>query len=153
MTRPAEKMWFLPTFRRTSKIWIASSRVGERMRAPRPSYSVHRFRYRFSRTGSKKARVFPEPVLAAPRMSLDFKAAGIARDWIVVRVLKWDLDSPDCVACERGSSANRVGGVVGRDSESATRLLNSSTLSSSRFLFKLFGCVRTEFELPCLEER
>ena len=37
MRRPAENWWWEPTLRRTSKICIASSRVGDMISAPRPS--------------------------------------------------------------------------------------------------------------------
>ena len=50
MMRPAENSWFLPTLRRTSKVWQAISLVGEIMRAPSPSTVVDCCRYKHSNT-------------------------------------------------------------------------------------------------------
>ena len=54
MMRPAEKSWFFPTFRRTSKVWYASSLVGDIIRTPSPSAEVHCRRYKASSTWKKK---------------------------------------------------------------------------------------------------
>ena len=83
---------------------MASSRVGEIIRAPRPSTSLHFLRYKFSRTGTRNARVFPLPVFAAPRQSLPLRASGIAFFWISVRVLKCEASRPEAVGLERGIS-------------------------------------------------
>lgn len=77
---------------RVSKTWLqkaegrgrTSSRVGLMMRAPRPSVGPHFFLRRISRTGTRKARVFPLPVLAAPRTSFPWRARGRARAWMSV---------------------------------------------------------------------
>jgi len=50
ITNPAENSWFLPTLRKTSKIWYANSRVGVIMIAPKPSLLLHRLVYSFSST-------------------------------------------------------------------------------------------------------
>jgi hypothetical protein len=55
---------------RTSKICIANSRVGDMITAPSPSVMDQPSLYNFSRTGITKARVFPDPVFAAPNTSL-----------------------------------------------------------------------------------
>lgn len=56
-----------------------SSRVGEMTSAPSPSCGPHLFLRRTSRTGMRKASVFPLPVRAAPRTSFPFKARGRER--------------------------------------------------------------------------
>jgi len=47
-----------------------------------------------SRTGSKYARVFPEPVLALAKMSLPSRAKGIALAWTGVGVWKFCFRMP-----------------------------------------------------------
>mmetsp|Transcript_4862 Transcript_4862/g.14056 ORF Transcript_4862/g.14056 Transcript_4862/m.14056 type:complete len:217 (-) Transcript_4862:370-1020(-) len=66
---PADRSCCSPIVRSSSNICIASSRVGEMIIAPRPSSGLHRRRNSRSTTGMRNARVFPEPVLAAPRTS------------------------------------------------------------------------------------
>lgn len=53
-----------------------------------------------------KARVLPLPVFAAPRTSRSLRARGVARDWISVRVWKWEAWRPEAVGSERGRSEN-----------------------------------------------
>ena len=84
MTSPAEKVWYGPILRRTSKIWIASSRVGDITRAPRPSDGPHLLRYKISRTGVRKASVLPDPVRAAPSTSLPLSEIGSDFAWMSV---------------------------------------------------------------------
>lgn len=69
MINPAENLWKDANELRTSKICIASSRTGARIIAPSPSNLVHLFRYKHSITGTRKLRVFPLPVLDAPKIS------------------------------------------------------------------------------------
>ena len=87
---------------------MANSRVGEMIKAPRPSNSDHCRRYSSSRTGMRKASVLPLPVLAAPRQSAPLRARGIALAWISVRVLKFEAARPDEVGPDRGRSEKVV---------------------------------------------
>jgi hypothetical protein len=48
---------------------MASSRTGERIIAPKPSYFDHLFLYKHSTKGTRKANVFPLPVFDAPNTS------------------------------------------------------------------------------------
>jgi len=57
---------------------IASSLVGHITITPAPLRGVNLTLYNSSTAGIKKARVFPEPVLAAPRTSFPIKSGGIA---------------------------------------------------------------------------
>mmetsp|Transcript_1851 Transcript_1851/g.6434 ORF Transcript_1851/g.6434 Transcript_1851/m.6434 type:complete len:286 (-) Transcript_1851:351-1208(-) len=69
------------------KIWDASSRVGDTTSAPTPSIAPHRARNRDSRSGTRNARVLPEPVLAAPSTSRPHSACGmVARCTAVMSV-------------------------------------------------------------------
>mmetsp|Transcript_42391 Transcript_42391/g.130877 ORF Transcript_42391/g.130877 Transcript_42391/m.130877 type:complete len:358 (-) Transcript_42391:282-1355(-) len=79
--------WRQPTTCRTLKICSASSRVGERMSAPRPLSPSQRSTCRRSITGSRKASVLPLPVLAAPSTSRPVRACGSAAAWMCVRCL------------------------------------------------------------------
>lgn len=54
----------------------------------------------------RNARVLPEPVLAAPRISRPFKPRGIAFAWTSVRFWKWEASRPEAVGCERGNVEN-----------------------------------------------
>lgn len=76
MIRPAENWCFFPIARSTSNICKASSLVGVMIRAPNPSSSVHRSTNRRSSIGITNANVFPDPVFAAPRISLPRRAWG-----------------------------------------------------------------------------
>ena len=99
ITSPAEKLKYPPIDRNASKVCTANSRVGEMTRAPSPSDGPHLRRCSLSRRGMRKARVFPEPVLAEARMSRPFSADGIARDWMGVGAVKWAWRRPGCQAC------------------------------------------------------
>ena len=61
-----------------------------------------------SRTGIKKATVFPEPVLAAPRMSNPCSPSPIAAIWISVGWKYFPSFKPLNVTLERGKSVNFV---------------------------------------------
>ena len=61
-----------------------NSRVGEITKAPKPSCGPHFLLYRISRTGMRKARVLPLPVLAAPNTSFPFSDTGRLLAWISV---------------------------------------------------------------------
>ena len=68
-----------------SKIWKrTNSRVGEIIKAPKPSCAPHFLRYSISSTGIRNARVFPLPVRAAPSTSLPFNDMGKLFAWISV---------------------------------------------------------------------
>ncbi len=53
---------------------------------PVPFYLLKFFLYRISIAGIKNASVFPDPVFAAPMMSLPLSAYGIVFDWILVKL-------------------------------------------------------------------
>lgn len=57
----------------------------------------------------RKARVLPEPVLAAARRSAPLRARGMARAWTSVRDSKWEARSPEAVASQRGRSLKFCG--------------------------------------------
>ena len=80
-----------------------NSLVGLIIRAPSPSIGPHFFRYSVSNTGIKKAKVLPEPVLAAPSTSLPFSAKGIAFIWIGVISVKKAAERPSAVGVHKGS--------------------------------------------------
>mmetsp|Transcript_9809 Transcript_9809/g.22873 ORF Transcript_9809/g.22873 Transcript_9809/m.22873 type:complete len:223 (+) Transcript_9809:1922-2590(+) len=103
---PAESSCRLPAARSTSKICSASSRVGETTSAPQPSCLPHFCRHSFSSSGTTKASVLPEPVLAAPSTSRPASACGIAARWMSVSRVKPAVPSPASVRCESGRSAN-----------------------------------------------
>jgi len=108
MMRPAEKRWRAPTCLRTWKVWRASSRVGETMRAPSPSSGPHRSRYSRSSTGTRNASVFPDPVFAAASTSFPARASGIPSLWISVARVHPARLSPSLVLSEIGMSENRM---------------------------------------------
>lgn len=56
---------------------MASSLVGQMTTTPVPLRGAKWILYNDSTAGTKKARVLPEPVLAAPRTSLPNKSGGI----------------------------------------------------------------------------
>lgn len=78
------------------------------IKAPSPSSSVHRRRYKSSSTGTRNASVLPLPVFAAPRQSAPFRASGMALACISVSVLKCEPSRPDDVGRDRGKSENEV---------------------------------------------
>lgn len=109
----------------TPKIWRASSRVGDTMTIPVPIYTstiskvAHIERCKSvplrglnfilcsnSMAGIKKARVFPEPVLAAPSTSLPASSGGIALSWIGVMCVKPISARALVVGSESSSSEN-----------------------------------------------
>mmetsp|Transcript_7179 Transcript_7179/g.23388 ORF Transcript_7179/g.23388 Transcript_7179/m.23388 type:complete len:221 (-) Transcript_7179:36-698(-) len=106
VTKPAEISCFDPTTRKTSKVCRASSRVGEMMRTPRPSDPDHFSRYRSSSAGITKAKVFPDPVRAAPRTSRPARACGMAACWMGFIVSNFAELRPRIVRAEMGSEAN-----------------------------------------------
>lgn len=106
MISPADMSWYLPTFLRVSYIWYASSRVGVMIRAPRPSSRVHCLQYNISITGMRNARVFPLPVLAAPKMSCPFNAKPMLCLWMSVRSTYSLSFSPFRVWVDNGKSEN-----------------------------------------------
>lgn len=78
---PVCKPWNFPTFLSTSKIWVASSRVGEMMRAPTPSERPHFSLYNFSKTcNKKKARTF-------------YSKSSVMHRW-------WELSCQNCLVKE-----------------------------------------------------
>ena len=76
---------FLPYAFRFSSIWMASSRVGVRMRARMASFLCPALFSR-CRMGTPKAQVFPVPVWALPSTSRPARPAGMAFSWIRVGV-------------------------------------------------------------------
>ena len=106
MTSPADRSCCTPRVRSTSKIWRASSRVGETTSAPSPSAFDHRSRKSSSSSGTRNASVFPDPVFAAPRMSRPASACGIAARCTSVIVVHLPFASPASVRRESGSCAN-----------------------------------------------
>ncbi len=66
------------------KFCIASSQVGDIIKAPNPSNCVHLLRYKTSNNGIKNAKVLPDPVRAAPRISCPLGDLIIERLWISV---------------------------------------------------------------------
>lgn len=69
-----------PATRNCSDIWYASSCVGVKTKAKWLTGSS----LSFSRMGKAKAKVFPDPVLAAPMQSRPDKIAGIQFCWMGV---------------------------------------------------------------------
>lgn len=63
----------------TSNIVVANSLVGAIIMTPVPFFYVKCALSKSSRAGIRKAKVFPEPVFAAPKTSLPFKRCGIDR--------------------------------------------------------------------------
>lgn len=61
---------------------------------------------RKSLTGTRNARVFPLPVLAAPRISLPHSPRGRALRWMSVILIKLARFKPMRVFCDIGSSSN-----------------------------------------------
>ena len=53
-----------------------------------------------------KLRVFPEPVFAAPKMSLPASAWGMAARWMAVSVVYFEAESPSLEYSDIGSSSN-----------------------------------------------
>ena len=94
------------TFRITSKICSASSRVGDSTIAPSPCAKSQLDRYRLSRSGIANASVFPEPVLAAPNTSRPASRWGIAALWMAVMSVYAAALSPRRVRLERGKCSN-----------------------------------------------
>ncbi|MNC58971.1 hypothetical protein D3C75_1087460 [compost metagenome] len=68
-----------------SAIWVASSRVGDRIRARVVrGWGATRFSARRCRIGRAKAAVLPVPVWAMPSRSLPAMTSGMALAWIGV---------------------------------------------------------------------
>ena len=135
----ANRCPFPPTFLNTSKICIASSRVGLIITAPNPaSGPIHCARYRFSNTGITNAKVFPLPVFAAPRISLPLSASGMARAWMSVSVAKCAALRPARVGGESGRSEKAV--CVAVVSRSLTEVERVSASMSSRLRLLVRSC-------------
>mmetsp|Transcript_3266 Transcript_3266/g.13137 ORF Transcript_3266/g.13137 Transcript_3266/m.13137 type:complete len:260 (+) Transcript_3266:2103-2882(+) len=77
ISRPALSVWYDPASTSCLKICIASSRVGAMTSPPSPSCLPHFCRNKISSSGMTKAKVFPEPVFAAPSTSRPHSACGM----------------------------------------------------------------------------
>ena len=111
------------TFRITSKICNASSRVGDSTIAPSPCARSQLARYRLSSSGIANASVLPEPVLAAPNTSRPASRWGIAALWMAVMSVYAAALSPRRVRLERGKCSNLLAvASVGRLAASALLL-------------------------------
>eukprot|EP00968_Pinguiococcus_pyrenoidosus_P011531 scaffold927_cov230-Pinguiococcus_pyrenoidosus.AAC.13 len=81
------KLKDLANLRASLAIWTASSRAGAMMRPMGPSPSSSGYVATWSRMcrnmGRRKARVFPEPVLATPMTSRPLMMAGTACFWML----------------------------------------------------------------------
>jgi hypothetical protein len=112
--------------------------------APTPSCVVQPALYNLSKRGTKNAKVFPEPVLAAPRMSLPANACGIEADWMAVMLVYALNSSPWSVDCERGKDPKAtteffVDGIVpGAGVSDAMRALRAETSSCGDIFMLLF---------------
>lgn len=82
ITNPSVCEWYLSSSFATACVWIASSLVGHITTTPVPQRAVNWTLYSNSTAGTKNARVFPAPVLAAPRTSFPVRSGGIALAWI-----------------------------------------------------------------------
>ena len=71
-------LWCFNNSRKTPKVCIESSRVGEIMTIPVPFRGKNLNLYTNSTAGIRKANVFPEPVLAFPTKSrpIKYKKSG-----------------------------------------------------------------------------
>ena len=85
-----------------------SSLVGLITRAPKPSDGPHFRLYRISSKGTRKARVFPLPVLAAPSTSFICRDTGILDFWMSVIVVKKAFLRPIIYCCFSMVKNNRT---------------------------------------------
>ena len=75
------------------------------MMAPAPFRGMKWTLWRSSTVGRRKARVFPDPVFAAPSRSLPASSGGIDRAWIGVAFVNPMSFSARLVLSERGKSS------------------------------------------------
>lgn len=76
------------------------------MMTPVPFLELKDALCRSSMHGMRKARVFPDPVLAAPMRSFPDRRGGMAIDWICVRRVNPSFDRAVWVGSERGRAVN-----------------------------------------------
>ena len=76
-------------------------------------------------TGITKARVFPDPVFAAPRISLSQSACGREALWISVISTNLAPRRPSLVLCEIGSCSNFVAPAYRENDASSRRPMGS----------------------------
>mmetsp|Transcript_29141 Transcript_29141/g.58196 ORF Transcript_29141/g.58196 Transcript_29141/m.58196 type:complete len:256 (-) Transcript_29141:1025-1792(-) len=92
----------------TPYICRLSSRVGDITMAPVPLREDHFTRQRSSRVGTRKARVLPLPVFAAPTRSEPERRGGIDFCWICVMVVKFRVFRARAVWAVKGRDEKEV---------------------------------------------